>query len=229
MINLGINAVAFITVCSVKSAAVFCKRLRANKPFNQIMRVIISVVFFLPLSTSVMGQEVSQTKWYSETTTNGIIIQSSLPKGGPYPGPTTKNFSYSYLVFFTRVINKTASPLELRINFSADSIAIPDSPDTYLKLFLPADTMTLDKQSLFSYGIKQLESLDNPTKFQRTISPNDECLFYVVAIFFQTKANIQHQSRGGNRAELVLKGQDLFYRMLPQIDFLPCGHIISKK
>lgn len=176
-----------------------------------------------------MGQEISKSKWYSETNNNGVIIQNSFPKGGPYTGPTKKNFNYTYLVFFTRVINKTTTPLELAINFSADSIAIPYSPDTFVKLFLPADTMTLDKQSLFSYGITELESFDKPTRFQRTISPNEDCLFYVVAIFYQTKANARDQQRGGNRAELVLKGQDLFYRMTPQIDSLPCGNIITEK
>ena len=193
------------------------------------MRFIISIVFFLSLCTFVMGQEISKTKWYSENTANGIVLQNSFPKGGPYTGPTKKNFNYSYLVFFTRVINKTTIPLELAINFSADSIAIPNSPDTFVKLFLPTDTMTLDKQSLFSYGITELESFDKPTRFQRTISPDEECLFYVVAIFYQTKPTAQNQQRGGNRAELVLKGQDLFYRMPPQIDSLPCGHIITEK
>jgi hypothetical protein len=65
--------------------------------------------------------------------------------------------------------------------------------------------------------------------FQRTIKPKEECLFYVVAIFYQTIATAANQDRGGNRAELVLKGQDLFYRMPPQIDSLPCGQIISKR
>src|SRR5687768_9696189 len=143
----------------------------------------------------------------SETNTNGIVIQNSFPKGGPYTGPTKKNFNYSHLVFFTRLVNKTETPLELMINFSADSIPIPHSPDTFVKLFLPSDTMTHDKQSLFSYGVSELESFDRPTRFERTISPNEECLFYVVAIFYQTKTTEQNQQRGGNRAELVLKGQ----------------------
>lgn len=192
----------------------------------------ICVVFLLSLHTFVVGQNLSKTpatNWYSETLSNGIRIQNSFPKGGRYPGPTTKNFSYSYLVFFSRVVNETMTPLELTINFSADSIAIPNSPDTFVKLFLPPDTMTLDKQALFSFGITELESFDKPTRFQRTINPKDDCLFLVVAIFYQTKANADDQHRGGNRAELVLKGQDLFYRMIPQIDLLPCGHIVSRK
>ena len=193
------------------------------------MRSIIVAVFFLPFCTHATAQEISKTKWYSETNTNGIVIQNSFPKGGPYTGSTKKNFNYSHLVFYTRVVNETETPLELTINFSADSIPIPHSPDTFVKLFLPSDTMTHDKQSLFSYGVTELESFDKPTRFQKTIGPNEECLFYVVAIFYQTRATAQNQQRGGNRAELVLKGQDLFYRMPPQIDSLPCGQIISKR
>jgi hypothetical protein len=196
------------------------------------MRSITFAVFFLSFYTFVTGQTLNKTtppKWYSETTSNGIVIQNSFPKGGPYPGRTKKNFNYSYLVFFTRVVNETVTPLELDISFSADSIAIPNSPDTYVKLFLPQDTMTFDKQGLYSYGVTELESFDKSTRFQRTIKPKDDCLFYVVAIFYQTTPAARDQQRGGNRAELVLRGQDLFYRMPPQLDSLRCGRIVSKK
>ncbi len=132
------------------------------------------------------------------------------------------------MVYFTRVINETEKPLELTVNFYADSIAIPNSPNTYVKLFLPPDTMTLDKQNSFSYGVADLESFDQSTRFQRTINPNEDCLFNVVAIFYQTKAGVWNPERGGNRAELILKGQDLYYRMPPQIDSLLCGHIVLK-
>jgi hypothetical protein len=65
--------------------------------------------------------------------------------------------------------------------------------------------------------------------FKRTIHPKEDCLFYVAAIFYQTRATEQNHQRGGNRAELVLKGQDLFYSMPPQIDSLFCGQIVFKK
>lgn len=188
------------------------------------MRLTLPIVFFLLIYSSIKAQK-TDAKWYSETTNNGIIIQNSFPKGGPYTGPTKEHFNYSYLVFFTRVVNKTNNPFELTVNFSADSIGIPNSPDTFVKLFLPPDTMTIDKQNLFSYGVTELESFDKPTKFQRIIKPQEDCLFYVVAIFYQTKKDARNQNRGGNRAELVLKGQDLFYKMPPQINFLHCGHI----
>lgn len=192
------------------------------------MRFIISAVFLFLICTFAKGQKIN-TKWYSETESNGVIIQNSFPKGGPYTGAIKKHFNYSYLVFFTCVINETGNPLEITINFSADSIQIPNSPNTFVKLFLPPDTMTLDKQNLFSYGITDLGAFDKPTRFHKTVNPKEDCLFYVVAIFYQTKAGTWSQERGGNRAEFVLKGQSLFYRMIPQVDFLSCGNIIFNK
>lgn len=192
------------------------------------MRLTISVVFFWLIFSFAKGQNTAP-KWYSETASNGLIIQNSFPKGGPYTGPTKNHFNYSYLVFFTRVINETENPLEITVNFPADSIAIPNSSDTYVKLFLPPDTMSLDKQNLFSYGVTELASFDKSTRFQRTIKPREDGLFYVVAIFFQTRDGAQDQGRGGNRAELVVNGQDLFYCLPPQIDSMLCGKIIFKK
>lgn len=193
------------------------------------MRWFLTPLFVLPICTSVLGQGKTTTEWYSETTSNGIIIQNSFPRGGPYTGPTTKNFNYTHLVFFTRVVNETTTPLELLIAFSADSIQIPASPDTFVKLLLPPDTMTMAKRSVYDFGVKALQSFDNPTTFHRTINPGEDCLFNVVAIFYQTRPDAEDQHRGGNRAELVMKGQDLFYRMPPQIDSLRCGHITIRK
>lgn len=191
------------------------------------MRLVISLVFCLLTCSFVQGQKVD-SKWYSETESNGVVIQNSYPKGGRYPGSTDRHFNYSYLVFYTRVVNETANPLEISLNFSSDSIPIPNSPDTFVKLFLPADKMTQEKEQLLSYGIMELESLYDSTGFQKLLNPQEDCLFYVVAVFFQTRSEAWEQERGGNRAELILKGNDLFYRMTPQIESLPCGEITSK-
>jgi hypothetical protein len=84
---------------------------------------------------------------YSDATGKGIIIQNSLPRGGPgYFDPTGRRFGFA--IFWTRIINETSKPIELSINFPADSFAIFPSPDSYLKLFLPPDTMTPDKEGL---------------------------------------------------------------------------------
>ena len=194
---------------------------------NISMKHTLSVALFLLAYSFVQGQ-LLDSKWYSENDNNGLIIQNSYPKGGPYPGPTTSHYNHSYLVFFTRVMNKTETSLELALQFAADSVEIPHSPDTYVKLFLPPDTMTLEKEHLFSYGFSEIKAFDQATSFKRTINHNEECLFYVVAFFYQTRAEARDQPRGGNRAELVLKGQELFYCMPPQIDSLHCGQISFK-
>ncbi|GAB5551429.1 MAG: hypothetical protein Sapg2KO_10200 [Saprospiraceae bacterium] len=196
-----------------------------DKPSSKNRRIKLSIVLFLLICSFAKGQK-GPTDWYSETEYNGLIIQNSFPKGGLYQGPTKEKYHPSYLVFFSRVINETGKPVELDLNFSADSIAIPNSPNTFMKLFLPSDTMTLDKRSSFSYGLTELEGFDESTSFQRKLNPNEECLFYVVAFFYQPEAGAWVQERGGNRAELFIKGQDLFYRMLPQVDYLDCGKIM---
>lgn len=187
------------------------------------MRSTITILFFLSICTFVKGQLI-----YSESQSNGITIQNSFPRGGPYAGPVKKYLNVSNLIFFTRVANETGHPLIVEVNFSADSIAIPNSPNTFMKLFLPPDSMTLEKQNLFNYGVRALDSFDQSTSMQRTLAPDEDFLFNVVAIFFQTK-DAEWGERGGNRAELVVKGQDLFYRMPPQIDYLHCGRVIFKK
>lgn len=192
------------------------------------MRCIIPTICFLLLSSIVQGQNTG-TKWYSENETNGVIIQNSFPKGGPYTGPTTEHFNHSYLVFYTRVVNKNEHPIEINVSFAADSIAIPHSPHTFVKVFLPEDRMTLEKQNLFSYGITQLGSFDKSTSFQRTIPPKGDGMFYTVAFFYQTKDNFLSEEKGGNRVEYIFDGRNLLFNMLPQIDALPSGQIILNK
>ncbi len=188
------------------------------------MKFALTVICFLQIYSFSKGQNTN-TKWYSENEKNGIIIQNSFPKGGPYTGPTNDYFNYSYLVFYTRVINDTKDSIELVISFSADSIAIPNSSNTFVKIFLPPDTMTLDKQNLFSYGITRLESFNKPGSFHRIIKPKEECLFYTVAVFYQTKADVKDEDRGGNRSEYIFNGKSLIFNMLPQIDSISCGNI----
>ncbi|MEM6800567.1 MAG: hypothetical protein AAF696_04135 [Bacteroidota bacterium] len=192
------------------------------------MRFTLLLLSFFLICAMLKGQNI-ETKWYSEHKAKGVNIQNSFPKGGPYPGETTGNYNHSYLVFFTRVVNESEKSLELSVNFPADSFAIPNSPDTYMKIFLPPDTMALEKKVLLSYGFGELESLDQPSSFKRCVNPKEDYLFYAVAFFYQTKAEAWEQERGGNRAEFVLKGQELFFKMSPQIDLLPCGNIIFDK
>jgi hypothetical protein len=164
---------------------------------------------------------------YKYTDSKGIvvIIQNSLPKGLGYTDATGKNFGGR--IFWTRVINEASTPLELTINFPADSFAMLPSPDSYLKVFLPPDTMTLEKETLYAYGATGLKSfldtgMNKPTMFQRTINPKEACLFYIGVIF-------PGKREGVARAGLVLKEQDFFYRInLLDPALIPCGKIVFK-
>jgi hypothetical protein len=59
----------------------------------------------------------------SDATGKGVTVQNSLPRGGlGYSDPTGRSFGYA--IFWSRVINETATPLELTIHFPADLFAI---------------------------------------------------------------------------------------------------------
>lgn len=161
---------------------------------------------------------------YTDPSGKGVIIQNSLPKGGRgFTDATGRRFGYR--VFWSRVINETARPLELTINFPADSFPLP-SPDSYMKVFLPPDTMTPAKEILQDYGATGLKSffdsvISNPTMLQRTIKPKEACLFYIVVLR-------HHRGGGTPRGGLVLKQHDLFYRIKPEFAsaLIPCGQIV---
>lgn len=127
-------------------------------------------------------------------------------------------------------MNETASPLELTINFPADSFAVSPEPVSYVKVFLPPGKMTMDKESLYNYGATGLTSfldtgLHKPTMFRKTINAKEEYLFYV-GIHFVVAGN------GATRTGLVLKEQNLFYRISregqPHAVLIPCGQITLK-
>jgi hypothetical protein len=125
---------------------------------------------------------------YFDSTGIGVIIQNSLPRGGATTDSTGKKFGYR--IFFYRVINEAGSPLELTITFPADSFAIPHLSGSYAKVFLPQDTMTLNKEILYSYGIKGLDSssfasFNKPTVLQRIIKPKEESQFYIGVLFYR--------------------------------------------
>lgn len=152
---------------------------------------------------------------YLSSIGKGITIQNSFPKGGMIEADGTQYIDssgkkYGFVVFWTRIINETTTPLELNINFPADSFPVFTPPGSYLKLFLPTETMTFDNLSSFNYGLTGLKSyLDaNFNKagiLQKTINPNEEHIFYIIGL--------SHQAGGFVRAALILKKRDLYYRM----------------
>tara|TARA_B100001146_G_scaffold213602_1_gene214127 strand:- start:716 stop:1426 length:711 start_codon:yes stop_codon:yes gene_type:complete len=170
---------------------------------------------------------------YASANGKGITIQNSFPKGGSIEPDRTQYFDSSgkehgFTGFWTRIINETAKPLELDINFPADSFPIFTPPDSYLKLFLPTETITFDKLSQFNYGLTELKSyfdknFNKPTKLKKTINPNEEHIFYVLAL--------SYHAGGTPRGGLILKGQDLYYRMSIKphgYGIIACGKLAFK-
>ena len=153
-----------------------------------------------------------ETKNYEYTDSSGkrLIIQNSFPRGGDrYTDPNGKVWVFA--VFWSRITNETDNPLELKIDFPVDLFELPSSPGRYFKLFLPSDTMTLEKEGLYNYGLTILNSfldkgLQKASSLKRTINPKGSSTFYVVTL--------SNRGVGGTlRTGLSLKGQNLFYRI----------------
>jgi hypothetical protein len=161
---------------------------------------------------------------YTDSTGNDIIIQNSFPKGRDYYDSTGRYEGCR--LFWTRIINETTSPIDLSIDFPAESFLIYNVPDAYFKLFLPPDTVSIDELSTYSWGISDLNSfldtdIDKSILLDRTINPNEEYIFFTGLLV----------PNGTVRAGIVTQQQDLFYRV--SIDpfgstKIPCGQIIVK-
>ncbi|WP_395044835.1 hypothetical protein [Flavobacterium sp.] len=149
---------------------------------------------------------------YEYTESNGarIIIQNSFPKSGiNYTDPNGKK--YIYAVFWTQIINETFDPLELTIDFPLDSFEIPSSSGNYMRLLLPYDTMTIDKEPLYDYGLTIYfffldNNLHKSSSLKRTINPKDSSSFHVVTLY-------NHGINGTLRTGLGLLKKNLFYRI----------------
>lgn len=201
------------------------------------MRLILFTLFTLTSFLSLGSCHISIEKALSfnpTDTTESLIIEHSLPRGNGsldatgrngYNDPSGKNFAYR--VFWVSVINKNAASVEFSMNFPANSFDISGQPKGYVKFFLPPGTMTPEKESMFDYGLTSLKSfLDTnfykPTQLRRTIKTNEEYRFYIAAV--------SHLGYNGVvRGELVLKGQNLFYKINMLDSLLPCGSIVLKK
>ena len=179
------------------------------------------------LSSTAQGLHTETT--YTDSTGITVTIQSSYPRGGAYLAPLGQRFFYT--VFYNRIKNETDTPIEINIQFPADSFSIPALPNAYFKLFLPPSTMTAEKETQYDYGVTGIKSfldtgLREPTTLQKTINPKEECVFNIGALFL-VPAN------GPVRTALVVKDQNLFYKVSidPLLDsaLFPCGKIVLKK
>jgi hypothetical protein len=193
-----------------------------------ILLLIIAMASFFSCeqgSKSKSNEKYTDTKYeYTDSIGKSLIIQNSLPKGG-LRYTDTNGKEYVYAVFWTRIINETDNPFELKIDFPLDSYELPSSPGRHFKLLLPSATMTLDKEPLFNYGLKDLETflnnnLHKASSLKRTINPKESSAFYVV-----TLANLGVEST--LRTGFSLKGQNLFYRINDKE--IHCGKVNLKK
>lgn len=185
-------------------------------------------------------KNIDTTYEYVDVSGKSVIIQNALPRGGTkYTSP--KGEVYAYAIFWTRIINETDNPLELKIDF-LDSYEVPSFPGKYFKILIPPDKVTSAKEDLFNYGLTDLDSfldnnIDKPSSFKSTINPKDSSGFYVVKLGL-----VSEGPRGGGdilRTGLSLKGQDLFYRVSVYNSIAPpsiiseeeidCGKINLKK
>jgi hypothetical protein len=148
---------------------------------------------------------------YADSIGKRLIIQNSIPRGG-IKYTDSNGEVYVYAVFWTRIINETDNPLELKIDFPVNSYEVPSLPGKYYKILVPPDTMTIDKEPLFNHGLADLESfldksIHKSSSLKRTINPKESSGFYVVILCLVEGAH------GTMRTGLSLKGQDLFYRI----------------
>jgi len=170
---------------------------------------------------------------YADSMGRRLIMHNSFPKGGGYIDRNGKK--YPYTVFYTQITNETISPVELKINFPLDSFEFPLSSGVYMKLFIPSDTMTLDKIPLTDYGLPIKSFFDTGiTKshsLKRTINPKESTAFYVVML---SNKGVDGTLRTG----LSLKGHNLFYEIsayksIPELPLMDekeinCGNINLK-
>ena len=110
------------------------------------------------------------------------------------------------------------------MDFQVESYELPSSPGRYFKVVIPSDTMTLDKESLFNYGIDLEFFLNNnlhkPSSLQSTIMPKGFNSFYVIVLFNKGVDGVL-------RTGLSINEQKLFYRINDKD--IHCGKINLKQ
>jgi len=194
------------------------------------MKLLVSF-FVLFLYVNSYGQIEPTRNWvdselkHTDFSGNSVKFINSFPRGG---GVVYKNGEkYSYVVFWTRVYNQSVTPLEFRVNFP--EITYFNSPEFYIQIVLPKETMSMDKVQSFDYGLTNLQSLLNDESkqlsfIQKKINPNEDYIFYT-AVF------IHGERWGPVRTKFELKNHDLFYKISMGSDttIIPCGSLYFKK
>jgi hypothetical protein len=193
------------------------------------MKITASFILFL-FYISTYGQVGPTRNWVDSevklTDSNGntVMVTNSLPKGGGVVYQNGKK--YGYVVFWTRMFNQSATPIELKLKFPDVTFFKP--PESYVKIVLPKETMSIEKNQLFDYGLTNLQSLLNDESNQfsilkKKIGPKEDYFFYVTVF-------IHIDWSGSARAKFQLTNKDLFYKFSMGSDttLIPCGSLDFK-
>jgi hypothetical protein len=196
------------------------------------MKLFISV-FLLFIYLNANGQVGPIRNWVdsevklSDSKGNSAMVTNSLPKGGGIVYQNGKK--YGYVNFWTRMSNQSATPIELKVKFP--EVTFFKSPDSYIKIVLPKETMKIEKEQLFDYGLTNFQSLLNDESnqlgiLQKKISPKEDYLFYV-SVFIHIEGS---GPAGPARAKFELNDKELLYKISIGSDttLIPCGSLDFK-
>ena len=193
------------------------------------MKLFISV-FLLFVYLNAKGQVGPPRNWvdsevkHTDSNGNSVMMTNSLPKGGGVVYQNEKK--YGYVNFWTRMSNQSATPIELKVKFP--EVTFFKSPDSYIKIVLPKESMNIEKEQLFDYGLTNLQSILNDESnqlgiLQKKIGPKEDYLFYVTVF-------IHIEGSGSARAKFELNDKELFYKISMGSDttLIPCGSLDFK-
>jgi len=184
------------------------------------------VFFFLLFVHIISNGQVGPTRnWvysedkYKDFKGNFVMISNSLPKGGGVVDNNGKNLGYR--VFWNRITNESLTPINFHVKFPDATFVKPKGYS--VKIVLPKENMKYEKIQLFDFGLTNLQSLFNDESNQlsfldKKISPKEDYFFYVIMFIQET---------GTARAELILKGINMYYKIKVGSDstLIPCGNL----
>ena len=190
-------------------------------------------VFLLFVYLNANGQVGPLRNWVdsevklTDSKGNTVMVTNSLPKGGGVVYQNGKK--YGYVNFWTRMSNQSATPIELKVKFP--EVTFFKSPDSYIKIVLPKETMKIEKVQLFDYGLTNFQSLLNDESnqlgiLQKKISLKEDYLFYVT-VFIHIEGS---GPAGPARAKFELNDKELLYKISMGSDttLIPCGSLEFK-
>lgn len=193
------------------------------------MKLLVSFIL-LVIYLNSSAQSESTRDWvdselkYTDSKGNLVKFINSFPRGGGVVYKDGKK--YTYVVFWTRVFNQSTTPVEFKVKFP--EVTYFKSPDSYIQIVLPKETMSIDKVQSFDYGLTNLQSLLNDefnqlSNLQKNINPNEDYIFYT-AVFMHI------EGWGPARAKFELQDTGLFYKISMGSDtkLIPCGSLYFK-